>query len=306
MLSGFVRLTDRLGTSLSLGVSRGPRGSGCEAHVGVTLAAPRNHTVTMAASRNTEREATLSAGVQRSLPIGEGYGYRLQMQEGATRSVTGGVQAQTRYGRVDATADNFDGSQQSSLGVAGAVAFAAGGVHFTRTIDDAFAVIKVPGQPNVRTYVDGQLVGRTNGRGELVVPHLLSYHDNSITIAGDDVPLDANVESGERIISPGLRNGPSVTFAASRTQRIMGRVRRSLAGTATAPLNGDLVLTDGTLSPLGRDGQFYFENLPAGTIDGRVMFEGITYQCQLEIPASSQSRLVLHDIVCQQIEGRQP
>ena len=305
-VTGSLRLSNRLSASLSAGVSRGPRSAGRHVAIGLTLAAPRNNTVTMTASQERHREPTIGAGVQRSLPLGEGYGYRLQVQEGAVRTVSGAVQAQTRIGRVDATSDSFNGANHSSIGVSGAVALAGGGVHLTRTIDDAFAIIKVPGQKNVRAYLDGQLVGRTNRRGDLVVPHLLSYHDNRITIASDDLPLDINLESREQVASPGLRNGPTVTFAASRTQRVMGRARRIAAAGGTAPLSGDLVLPDGAASPLGLDGQFYFENLRVGTHEGHVTIGKDLYRCVFEIPASKGPWLMLGDVVCHPLRQEQP
>ena len=305
-VTGSLRLSNRLSASMSMGLSRGPRSAGRQVAVGLTLAAPRNNTVTMGASREGQREPTISAGVQRSLPLGEGYGYRLQVQDGAIRTVSGAVQAQTRVGRIDATSDSFDGSAHSSIGVSGALALAGGSVHMTRTIDDAFAIIKVPGQKNVRTYVDGQLVGRTNRRGDLVVPHLLSYHDNRITIANDDLSLDTNLESSEQVVSPGLRNGPTVTFAASRTQRVMGRARRIAAGGGTEPLPGDLVLANGAASPLGHDGQFYFENLRAGTHEGLVTLGKDVYRCVFEIPASQDGWLMLGDVACHPILQKQP
>jgi outer membrane usher protein len=305
-VTGSLRLSNRLSASMSVRVSRGPRSAGRQVAVGLTLAAPRNTTVTMGAAHEGHRDPTISAGVQRSLPVGEGYGYRLQAQDGPIRTVSGALQAQTRVGRIDATSDSFDGTHQSSIGVSGAVALGGGGVHMTRTIDDAFAIVKVPGQKNVRTYVDGQLVGRTNRRGVLVVPHLLSYHDNRITIANEDVSLDTNLESSEQVISPGLRNGPTVRFAAPRTQRVMGRARRTAAAGGTAPLAGDLVLAAGAASPLGRDGQFYFENLRAGTHEGLVTVGKDVFRCVFEIPASNDAWLMLGDVACHPVRQEQP
>lgn len=304
-MTGTLRLSNRLSASMSIGVSRGRRSAGRQVAVGLTLAAPRNNTVTMGVSRNGDQGPTVNAGVQRSLPLGEGYGYRLQVQEGAVGAVSGAVQAQTRVGRIDVTSDRFDAAHQSSISVSGAVAIAGGTAHLTRTIDDAFAIIRVPGQKNVRAYVDGQLVGRTNRRGDLVVPHLLSYHDNRISLATHDLSLDVNLESSEQVVSPGLRNGPMVTFAASLTRRVMGRARIATAG-GTAPLVGDLVLATGTASPLGHDGQFYFENLRVGTHEGVVTLGKDLYRCVFEIPVSKDTWLMLGDVMCHPVRQEQP
>jgi hypothetical protein len=87
----------------------------------------------------------------------------------------------------------------------------------------------------------------------------------------------------------------------------MGRARRIRAGGGTEPLtgDGDLVLAN-AISPLGRDGQFYFENLRAGTHDGFVTLGKDTYHCMFEVPAAKDAWLMLGDVVCQPIPKRQP
>jgi P pilus assembly chaperone PapD len=49
-------------------------------------------------------------------------------------------------------------------------------------VDDAFAVVKVGDVAGVRVMASNQLVGRTNRRGEAVVPNLVSYYGNRLSI----------------------------------------------------------------------------------------------------------------------------
>jgi outer membrane usher protein len=297
-LTASVRLATRLSASVSVSEVRGGLAPGRQAYAGLTIVASRRTTAAVSGS-NGDRSGTIAgASVQRALPVGEGLGYRLAWQDGSFSSVSGAFQAQSRYGRVDAISYDFGDARQASLGVSGALAFVGHAVHPTRTIDDAFALIRVPGQSNVKTYVDGQYVGRTNSRGELLAPNLLSYHENVVSIASEDVPFDTTLESVDQIVSPGLRGGATVSFAATRTRRIVGRLRRMLPSGATSPLSGDFVLENGAGSPLGRDGQFYFANLPQGRHRGEVRFGEVVYRCQFEVPALTATSVTLGEIIC--------
>lgn len=76
----------------------------------------------------------------------------------------------------------------------------------------------------MRAYASHQQVGRTNRKGNLLVPGLLPYYGNTVSIAEQDIPLDRSVEATQRIIAPPFRGGALVTFPVRRTQHSTGRV----------------------------------------------------------------------------------
>ena len=176
-----------------------------------------------------------------------------------------------------------------------------GSVFATRPIYDSFGLIRVPGLAGVRAYVNNQEIGVTNSRGDLPVPNMLAYYGNRVAIADTDVPLDYTVGATERTVSPGLRGGALVAFPVRRVQSVSGRVVVAAGGAARVPAYGDLHVEAGgtTLtSPIGRDGEFYLENLPPGRHRAVIEEPGGRCAFTLEAPAVGPSLVDLGTLTC--------
>ena len=172
--------------------------------------------------------AETNVAVQRALPLGPGAGYRVQAQQGLTNSGSAVVQYQNGWGRVEARADGSARHQARSLNMSGAVAMLRQGVFLTRPIDDAFALVQVPGFRGVRAYTSNQLVGRTDRDGNVVVPTLGSYRSNRIVIDDGDLPFQIEVDRIESVLAPGLRGAGVATFGVTRTTGTLEDVLRQL------------------------------------------------------------------------------
>jgi outer membrane usher protein len=188
-----------------------------------------------------------------------------------------------------------------SIGVSGAIVAAGGHVFATRTIDDAFAVIRVGDVPGVRVYASNQFIGRTNRRGEAVVPNLVSYYGNRLSIASEDLPITYAVSAQEYAIAPALRGGAFVRFDASSVRPVTGRfviVSHALTNASTqTPAYGEARIDDSSaaataaadvtspeISPLGAHGEFFFERVPPGRHRARVLLDGFEYDCAMTVP----------------------
>src|SRR5262249_25519897 len=160
-----------------------------------------------------------------------------------------------------------DGTFNAEAAASGSVALAGGRLGFVPTIDDGFALVRVPGATNVRVYANHQYVGRTNGGGTLFVPVLRSYLANSISIAPEDLPADVTLGTDEQQVAPKALNGAVVTFDARKIVWITGSVRLMRQGTSVVPSFGTLELEGGgepLRSPVNERGEFYLENVPPG------------------------------------------
>jgi outer membrane usher protein len=102
------------------------------------------------------------------------------------------------------------------LGTSGSVGWMAGNVFTARRLTEAFAQVRVEGVEDVRVYANNQLVGKTGKAGRLLIPRLLSYDANQISIEPADVPFEYDVSEFERTVSPSLRSGLVVNFSAAR------------------------------------------------------------------------------------------
>jgi outer membrane usher protein len=301
-LTGTVQILRRLTLALGLGRSYDRTdGASIDAFAGLTLAL--DHAVTVAVG--AQQGAGVHEGyaeVDKPLPPGEGFGFRVYGEASRTPSALGTVQYQGAYGRYQATAQDGPGGPSAALDVSGAVVFVRGaGVLPTRSVQDGFAVIHVPGAPNVRGFLDNQEIGRTNGSGDMVLPALLPYYGNRVSIADVDVAMDRSVTAVERIVAPPYRGGALVTFEARRARFYRGRMRVVVAGKVVPPSYGELTVrgpAGEVTSPLGKDGELELEGLPPGRYPAEVVHEHGTCAFTIDLPPAAHAVTQLGELQC--------
>lgn len=244
-------------------------------------------------------------------PIGEGWGYRLQMerQQGEsirTDSISPYVQYNGEHGTYSAqyfSERSNDGTRSSNheFAVAGAIAYVDGNIGFTRPIYDAFAIVDLDGVPNVRVYQNNQLAGRTQADGRLFIPNLGAYAENEISVQDSDVPIDFSLAQKTIYISPLARSGSSVKFRAPRQQAVTGKLVFDDNGQISpAEYFALKIESQGqTLTtPTGQGGEFYFENLSPGQYSGQLKKNTRYCTYNFVIPANKQVLLELGEIRC--------
>src|SRR5207247_1312297 len=141
--------------------------------------------------------------INKTLPVGTGFGYRLQsaMSQGGDHTGTGVVQYQTGFGRYEVDFDPYHSSVRPTITAAGGLVYEAGSLLPTRPVQDSFALVRVPGVRDVRVYSSNNLVGRTDSSGDVLVPNLLPYYGNRLSIDDRDVPLNYEVQGIEKTIA---------------------------------------------------------------------------------------------------------
>jgi outer membrane usher protein len=144
--------------------------------------------------------------------------------------------------------------------------------------------------PGVRGYVENQEVGQTDSDGDLIIPTLQPYYGNRVRIDAEQIPVNSDIGTTEKLIAPPYRAGALVSFPVQRVQAITGNLIIEAEGKSIVPEYGDLVVTVAgkrVISPVGTQGQFYFENLAPGR--HRAKLEGGERECEftLAVPASS-------------------
>ena len=257
-------------------------------------------TANIGASRVLNRNV-LAAEVQRPLPVGSGWGYRAQTTSGAGE-IDGGaaVQYQSRFGRYEIIAPLRDGSVTANM--AGGVVFQSGKIVPTRPVAQSFALVRVPGVRDVRVYLSNQLVGRTDSRGDLLVPNLLSYYGNRVSIDDRDIPMTYDVQIVEQTIGPPNRGGALIVFPVRAIRTATGTAAVQVPGSEPfIPAYGQISFTrDGKAmtSPLGGAGEFYFENLTSGSYQAFIEYETGSCTFAVTIPDSSGDVIELGRLIC--------
>ena len=127
------------------------------------------------------RYASTDLQLQRSAPVGTGYGYHLADSEGTTGIHTGGAVWQTSHATLTADVASTGGTTASRMGMNGALVLAGGSLFATRHIDDSFAVVKVADYPGVTIRSDNHPVAVTDAQGTALVMPLRAWQRNRLS-----------------------------------------------------------------------------------------------------------------------------
>jgi outer membrane usher protein len=266
VLGANVRVTPRVGVNIS---TVQPVASGT--HAGRTVFASLNLGLSRTAAttvslRHAHGSSGASIDVAKPTPLGNGWGYRVQSGVAADNGSRGQFTHSGPLGIYELQAAAGTGSSVSHR-LAGSVIGAGGRAFLSRPVRDAFALIRIPGVRGVRGYVANQEIGRTDARGDLVVPALQSHYGNALRIDALDIPVNVLIDAAERVVAPPLRGGALVLFPVRGQVTVTGTIVVQRAGATVVPSYGELriMLQDGRVdSPVSAQGEFYLEGVTAG------------------------------------------
>ncbi len=294
-----LHLTRILELTASVTRTRDAHGPSHEAYAGITLLFGHDSSASIAQVSDAQGTRT-TVDSQKPLPVGVGYGYELHAESGSD-VVNGVARYQGDHGRYEVRQESIGTDVQTSVSVAGALVGIGGNVYATRPVQNSFALIRVPGVEGVRGFASHQEVGRTSRKGDLLVPDMQAYYGNVLNIADSDVPLQYAVPKAGLTLAPPYRGGAVAEFDVRKVQRLTGKVLVVDGDEERAPSYGDLTIVvgaGGASSPLGSEGEFYFENLPAGSHPATVEKDGRQCHFTLDVPASNDLVIDLGIVRC--------
>jgi outer membrane usher protein len=200
--------------------------------------------------------------LQRNVPVGDGYGYRVRLDAGDSARGDATLVLQNGVGTYTLEAERAPSVASFRAGAAGSIVRFGGDWFFSRRIDQSFGVIEVPGFAGVRIYADNQPVATTNANGNAFVPRLRPYQNNPIRIEQADLPLDAEIDATELAAVPAFGSGTIVTFPVRRS--LGGIVRIVLAHDVPVPAGAQVNIEGRAESfAVGLDGEAYLTGLAA-------------------------------------------
>ncbi|MGE5244148.1 MAG: fimbria/pilus outer membrane usher protein [Betaproteobacteria bacterium] len=295
-----VHLARDMELTASVTRTRDEHGPGREVYAGVTVLFGRDSSASVS-HVNDAQGSRMAVDAQKPLPAGVGYGYQVHADSGPSDTVNGVARYQGDHGRYELRQDSVGGNVLTTVSVAGALVGIGGSVYATRPVQNSFALIRVPGVEGVRAFASHQEVGRTGKDGNLLVPDLQAYYGNILNIDDSDIPLQYAVSDTGLTLAPPYRGGAVAAFDVRRIQRVTGTIVVVDGHGEQAPSYGELTVTlDGTsaTSPVGGEGEFYFENLPAGSHRAVVEKEGRRCQFTLVVPVSDALVVDLGTLRC--------
>lgn len=240
--------------------SRGNALYGGNTVVGVFWSMPLERDLSASASFSNDSLGTdqTVVQVQRNLPSGPGYAYRLQAGVNAPQQAALLLQNEVGLARIEAA--EFNGDSSARAGWSGGIAALDGHWFASRRITDSYGLVRLPGMENVRISVDNQFVATTNAQGEAFLPRLHSWLPNRVSLDQANLGMDVEIDSLLMRPVPAWRSGVLIEFP----------VRRLMAATLTVRDEQGIALPAGSVAsvagqsasfPLGRNGLLYLTGL---------------------------------------------
>ena len=227
-----------------------------------TVPLGQSTTVSLAGERRMPRrddaqnEGALT--LQRNLPPGPGFGYRLFAS--SERAYQAGLALQNDYATLFVDAARRDGEDAARVNVLGGVGVIAGRPFLARSLTDSFGLVRVGDYGDIRVLQDNQLIGRTDADGYAVLPRLRAYDANPVSIELRDLPLDAKIDGTKLVAVPYFRSGVLFDFPVRRERGAV--LRLELEDGAPLPAGAVVrVVATGQAFPVANRGEAYVAGL---------------------------------------------
>jgi outer membrane usher protein len=256
----------------------------------------------VASGRVGRQHESVRLDTSKSLPSGDGFGYRASATLADEISGEGLVQYQALFGRYAARYTVYGQNPQLSADAAGAIVVVPGaGVFPTLPVQSSYGVIRLAGVEGVRGYGNHQELGTTDRNGSLVVPNLLPYYGNHLSIASEDVPLEYEMYSTETVLAPPPRGVALAEFKIRIPHFYRGRLSINDGGKRIVPEYGQVRIElagEEAFSPLGEEGEFELSGLDPGAHAALIEWSGGTCAFVLMLPASQDTLIDLGTLTC--------
>jgi len=251
---------------------------------------------------------TTSGTLQKNAPQGVGLGYSLRAEK--SESLDGdqeiGGYAFTQYrGQYGVYSADYRRSNETNsylFDAAGGLSFVDGSFYASRPITDSFALVDVHDLEGVKVFYNNQEVGVTDSQGQILVPELMSYYENRLSIEAKDIPVNYELGEIEKSVTTSFRGGGVVKFDVKKLQAFTGRFfvaeddRRTSADYAELEITIDGKKIEGVV---GKRGEFYLENLPSGRFPARLLLERQACEFEIMIPESDNIVVDMGEITCE-------
>lgn len=235
--------------------------------VGITVPLGRR-SMASASGGDSNGAATTQVEASQNTESPGQWGYQVYANTGSVDQQFAKLSYRGSWAVLDTGISRVGQQVTGQVGMRGAFSLMDGAVFPSNTVRDSFAVVDTHGFANVSVYNENRLVGKTGSDGLLLVPNLLAFNVNHISIAPDDVPMNATIPFTSRTVRPQYLSGVNVSFPIHVTHGALLK----------------LVLPDGKPVPLGSVAilQSTHERFPVG-FGGKTYVTGLKKRNHVEI-----------------------
>lgn len=264
---------------------------------------------------DTRESADLRLQMQKTLPQGPGYGWRvITGASHRSQEAVGAIPAasdtqerlelsaglRNRYATFTAEAGRANDIDALRLGMIGALGMVEGVPFVSRDIDRSFAMVQEPALAGLPVSVNGQPTAVLDEKGYALLPRLSPFAPNQIRVDADQAPLDLHLAQSKVEVVTGSRTGHRVRFDARRLRAANIRLLRPDG--RPVPLGADVeVLGFEQRFVVAENGETYIA-IPSPRASLRIRWNGSVCGVDVELPSSADRPAELGDLTC----GMQP
>ncbi len=201
------------------------------------------------------------ADYSRAVPVAGGLGWSASAAGGAGNDLYLRGDMTWRTDPVQLSAGAYGSEDVTGwFGASGSLIFMDNSLFAANRVADAFVVVNTNGEPDIPVRYENQLVGTTNGNGQLLIPWASAYYAAKYTIDPLSLPADVQVPIVEQYAAVAAGSGHVVRFPVERL-RSARAVLKDANGNVVAA--GTRAQVGGTEAIVGWDGLLFIENLGA-------------------------------------------
>jgi outer membrane usher protein len=254
---------------------------GWSAGLSVIIPLDERRMVAASSSRDLNGKMIDTVQLTQSVPAGPGLGWRVAASDSETQRLQGSMTLNTNSAQFTAEANFGKDANALRVGANGSLGWLRGLPFASRRIDQgAFAVVQVGDIEGVPVSLSNQVVATTNGSGLALVPGLLPYQLNQLTVNPDQLPFDVEIRGVRETAIPYARSGVYVDFPVKRSRDAMVVLHQPDG--SPVPAGARVTVTPGDQEfVVAKRGEVYLMDLKD---DNRIEVRWKTGRCALPLP----------------------
>jgi outer membrane usher protein len=190
-----------------------------------------------------------------------GVGYKISVDDSEAKQVFASVSANTPINEITLDATTFKSVTSFRLRTSGSVGLLGGLPFASKKIGHgSFAVVHVADEPDIDIYQSNRKVARTNSNGLALLPNIIPYQKNKISIKPEDLPFHLDISETSKLITPSARSG---IFVNLKIKKVNSRLVKLLNASGTIiPIGAKIhMLPSNTVFFVGKRGEAYLTGL---------------------------------------------
>lgn len=240
--------------------------------------------------------------LNRAIPEYKGVGYHIRASKKENVDLLADIKYNNQYNSMQLEYNHLNDENNYRASIRGGLAYLNNDFFVSRTISDSFAIIDTNNIYGVNIYHNNRLIAKTNNSGRAIVPQLISFTPNRISLDPSELPLSTNFHNTSLELIPHRNTGTNVSFKAEKNNPV---ILRLIDKNKKALQTGSHITDtkDNMLTLVGFDGQIYL-NLNEENTKKTFMVHWLDGKCMFDLPetkaeADSNIDVInLGDIIC--------